>query len=132
MMLDHNEIVHRVLEVAPDDINLIVIFGSRARGDYSEHSDLDVAVSTSIQDEKQRFELRLQIISRLEGPDLSVDVVLLEDSNWALRYRIARDGVVIFHKDTDSWSNFIEEVLIYYPDYRYFERQFLKDTLGGS
>ena len=132
MMLDHNEIVQRVLEVAPDDINLIVIFGSRARGDHSEHSDLDVAVSTSIQDEKQRFQLRLQIISRLEGPDLSVDVVLLEDSNWALRYRIAKDGVVIFRKDTDSWSNFIEEVLVNYPDYRFFEQRFLKDALGGS
>jgi len=131
-MLDHNEIVQRVQGVAPDDINLIVIFGSRARGDHSEHSDLDVAVSTSIQDETQRFQLRLQIISRLEGPDLSVDVVLLEDANWSLRYRIAKDGVVIFHKDSDSWSNFIEEVLIYYPDYRYFERQFLRDTLGGS
>ncbi len=131
-MLDHNEIVQRVLEVAPDDINLIAIFGSRARGDHSEHSDLDVAVSTSIQDEKQRFQLRLQIISRLEGPGLSVDVVLLEDANWALRYRIAKDGAVIFHKDSDSWSNFIEEVLIYYPDYRYFEQRFLKDTLGGS
>lgn len=131
-MLDHNEIVQRVLKVAPDDINLIVIFGSRARGDHTEHSDLDVAVITSIQNEKQRFELRLQIISRLEGPGLSVDVVLLEDSNWALRYRIAKDGVVIFQKDNDSWSNFIEEVLIYYPDYRYFEQQFLRDTLGGS
>ena len=131
-MLNHNEIVQRVLEVAPDDINLVAIFGSRARGDHSEHSDLDVAVSTSIQDETQRFQLRLQIISRLDGPDLSVDVVLIEDANWALRYRIAKDGVVIFHKENDSWSNFIEEVLIYYPDYRYFERQFLRDTLGGS
>ncbi|MGY5877032.1 MAG: nucleotidyltransferase domain-containing protein [Candidatus Thorarchaeota archaeon] len=131
-MLDHNEIVQRVLTIAPDKIGLIVIFGSRARGDHSEHSDLDIAVSTSIQDKAQRFKLRLQVISLFEGPEQSVDVVLLEDSNWTLRHRIAKDGVVIFQKNEDSWSNFIEEVLIYYPDYRYFEQRFLEETLGGS
>lgn len=130
-MLDHNEIAQRVLEVAPDDISLIVLFGSRARGDHSEHSDLDIAVSTTEKDREKRFNLRLQIISELEGPALAVDVVLIEDANWALRYRIARDGVVLSQKDDDSWSDFIEEVLIHYPDYRIFEQRLLKETLGG-
>lgn len=131
-MLDHNDIAQRVLDIAPDNINLIVIFGSRARGDHSKHSDLDLAVSTSFQDKEKRFKLRLQVISLLEGPEQPVDVVLLEDCNWTLRHQIARDGVVIFQKTEDSWANFIEEVLIYYPDYRHFEQQFLKDALGGS
>ncbi len=131
-MLDHKEIAQKVVAMAPDDIHLIVIFGSRARGDHSKHSDLDIAVSTSFQDKEQRFKLRLQVISLLEGPNQPVDVVLLEDCNWTLRHRIARDGVVLFQKNEDSWANFIEEVLIYYPDYRYFEQKFLKDTLGGS
>ncbi len=130
-MLDHSEIAERILRITPDDINLIVIFGSRARGDYSKHSDFDIAIGTSIQDKKQRFNLRLQAISLLEGPEQPVDVVLIEDCNWTLRHRIAKDGVVIFQKNADSWANFIEEVLIYYPDYRYFEQQFLKDSLGG-
>jgi len=112
-MLDHNDIAQRVLEIAPDNITLIVIFGSRARGDHSKHSDLDLAVSTSFQDKEKRFKLRLQVISLLEGPEQPVDVVLLEDCNWTLRHQIARDGVVIFQ-------------------YRHFEQQFLKDALGGS
>lgn len=131
-MLEHNEIAQRVLGVAPDDINLIVIFGSRARGDHSEQSDLDIAIGTSLQDKEQRFNLRLQVISLLEGPKQPIDVVILEDSNWTLRHRIARDGVVIFQKNEDTWANFVEQVLIYYPDHRIFEQQFLKDTLGGS
>ena len=131
-MFEHNEIAQRVLGVAPDDINLIVIFGSRARGDHSEQSDLDIAISTSLQDKEQRFNLRLQVISLLEGPKQPIDVVILEDSNWTLRHRIARDGVVIFQNDEDTWANFVEQVLIYYPDHRIFEQQFLKDTLGGS
>ena len=131
-MLEHNEIAQRVLGLAPDDINLIVIFGSRARGDHSEKSDLDIAIGTSLQDKEQRFKLRLQVISLLEGPKQPIDVVILEDSNWTLRHRIARDGVVIFQKNEDTWANFVEQVLIYYPDHRIFEQQFLKDTLGGS
>lgn len=49
-MLDHNDIAQRVLEIAPENINLIVIFGSKARGDHSNQSDLDIAVSTSFQE----------------------------------------------------------------------------------
>ncbi len=131
-MLEHNEIAQRILGVAPDDINLIVIFGSRARGDHSEQSDLDIAIGTSLQDKEQRFKLRLKVISLLEGPKQPVDVVILEDSNWTLCHRIARDGVVIFQKNEDTWANFVEQVLIFYPDHRIFEKQFLKDTLGGS
>ncbi len=131
-MLDHDEIAKRILNVSPDNINLIVIFGSRARGDHSKHSDLDIAIGTSLQEKEQRFKLRLQVISLLEGPKQPVDVVILEDSNWTLRHRIARDGVVIFQKNDDSWANFVEQVLIFYPDHRIFEQQFLKDTLGGG
>jgi len=112
-MLDHNDITQKVLEIAPENINLIVIF-------------------TSFQEKEQRFKLRLQVISLLEGPSQPVDVVILEDSNWTLRHRVARDGVVIFQKNENTWANFVEQVLIFYPDHRIFEQQFLRDTLGGS
>ncbi len=132
-MLEHDELVRGVLAVAaPHDINLIVLFGSRARGDHHSHSDLDIAVSTSVQDDTERFKLRLNIISQFEGPRLKVDVVIIEDVGWSLRYRIARDGNVLYQKESDSWANFIEDVLIYYPDYRIFEQRFLRATLGGD
>jgi len=131
-MIDKDEIVDRIFNIAPDSINLIVVFGSRARGDHSKHSDLDIAISTSLEDKGERLKLRLQIISLLEGPKQPVDVVILEDTNWTLRHRIARDGFVIFQKNEDTWANFIEQVLIFYPDHRIFEQQFLKDSLGGS
>ncbi len=130
-MLDNSEIVRRILEAAPEGISLIVLFGSRARGDHSEASDLDIAISTTETDAQKRFDLRLQVISALEGPETAVDVVLVEDANWTLRYRIARDGVVLFQRNPDSWSDFIEEVLIRYPDYRIFEQRLLRETLGG-
>lgn len=131
-MLDHDTIAEKILTIIPDCINLIVVFGSQARGDHSEHSDLDIAISTSHQDEKRRFELRLEVISLFEGPRNPVDVVIIEDSNWTLRHRIAKDGKVLYQKNEDSWANFIEQVLIHYPDYRIFEKKFLEDALGGA
>ena len=130
-MLDNNEIAQRILEIAPDDLKLIVLFGSRARGNHSATSDVDIAISITEKDAQKRFDIRLQIISELEGPTLAVDVVLIEDANWTLRYRIARDGIVLFQRDDDCWSDLIEDVLIHYPDYRIFEQRLLRETLGG-
>lgn len=130
-MLENDEIVRRILEIIPDGINLIVLFGSRARGDHSKSSDFDIAVGITESNEQKRFDTRLRIISALEGPSNAVDVVIIEDANWALRYRIARDGTVLFQRDENSWPDFIEEVLIHYPDYRIFEERLLKETLGG-
>jgi len=131
-MLEYDEIVKRILDIAPDQINLVIIFGSRARLDHSQLSDLDIAVSTSIPDKRHRFQLRLQIISQFDGQNLPVDVVIIEDANWTLRHRIARDGIVIYQKEEDAWPDFVERVLIYYPDYRIFEQQFLEKSLGGK
>ena len=130
-MLENDEIVRRILEIKPEDINLIVLFGSRARGNHSDTSDFDIAVGLTQSNEQKRFDLRLRIISTLEGPSNAVDVVIIADANWALRYRIARDGVVLFQRDDDSWPDFIEDVLIHYPDYRIFEERLLRETLGG-
>jgi len=128
-MIQNDEIVQRILEVLPDNINLIIIFGSRARGNHSEESDLDIAISTTISDKRRRFKLKLKFISQLEGPNQDVDVVIVEDANWSLNYRIASEGVVLYQNDEDSWANFVERVMIYYPDYRVFEQKILKETL---
>lgn len=130
--MDHQEIVKNILKICEDGINFITLFGSRARGTHTERSDLDIAISTRSSEKKQRFDLRLKIISHLETWDQKVDVVIVEDSNWSLCYRIARDGVVLYQRNPDVWPNFLERVMIYYPDYRIFEERMLKEMLESS
>ncbi len=132
LMIEQDAIVQKVLKISPDTINFIAIFGSRARGDDTRNSDLDIAISTSLADKSERFNLKLKIISEFEGPDQKIDVVIVEESNWSINYRIARDGVVIYQRDNDAWTNFVERVLIFYPDYRYFEEKILRETLESS
>ncbi len=46
-MISQDEIKKRIIEIAPDDIDLIVVFGSQARGTAIEMSDLDIAIGAS-------------------------------------------------------------------------------------
>jgi predicted nucleotidyltransferase len=131
-MIQLDEIVRRIESIADDKINLIVLFGSRARDEHSDSSDLDIAIGTSLSEEKQRFDLKLQVISILEGPNLDVDVVIIEDSNWSLNFRIASEGKVLFERDENDFTNFIEKVMIFYPDYRIFEQKMLRESLESN
>ncbi|MFO7835184.1 MAG: nucleotidyltransferase domain-containing protein [Candidatus Thorarchaeota archaeon] len=130
-MIPQEEIKQKILELDPEHVNLIVLFGSQARGTATEMSDLDVAVDTSGLNRMERFDFRLKAISQLEGPEQDVDIAVIEDVNWSLRYRIARDGKVLYDKTGDDWSRFVESVLKYYPDYKIFEERFLTDSLEG-
>ncbi|MBS3796099.1 MAG: nucleotidyltransferase domain-containing protein [Candidatus Thorarchaeota archaeon] len=130
-MISQDEIKERIIEVAPEDIDLIVVFGSQARGTATEMSDLDIAIGASGLDRHERFDLRLRAISQFEGPRQDVDVVLMQDINWSLKYRIARDGNVLYDRTGNKWACFVESVLKYYPDYRIFQERFLNDSLKG-
>jgi hypothetical protein len=53
------QFLHRALEERGEDIEFIVLYGSRARGDWMPHSDFDMLVGPRIDDDQnftQRFE----------------------------------------------------------------------------
>lgn len=90
------EAVRDVLEDAP--VRVAVLYGSHARGEATDRSDVDVAVGfddslTGI----DRTHARLDLISRLAdrlGTD-DVDVVPLSGVRDSLRYEIWTDGVLL-------------------------------------
>lgn len=75
-------------------ITKIILFGSRARGDFYERSDIDIAVSGG---EKNEFSLEVnEKIMTL----LMFDVINLDGNiSKELQEEIERDGVVIYEKD---------------------------------
>ena len=75
------------------DIQKVILFGSRARGDNWERSDIDLAVSGG---DIPRFALDLdeEVLTLL-----LFDVVNLDETvQPALLKEIARDGVLIYEK----------------------------------
>ncbi len=131
MILTEEEILDTILELSSGKIKLVAIFGSRARGDAHGDSDTDVAILTTLENSLDRASLRALLSSALNGPQIRTDIVTIEDVNWSMRYRIARDGKILYDPD-DEWPKFIESVLIHYPDYRIYEEKFLKWALAGD
>src|SRR2546425_9152316 len=67
------EIARRIVEAAKPD--RIILFGSRARGDASPGSDVDLLVVKS--DVRSRREIADQIYLKLIGIPVSIDVLVL-------------------------------------------------------
>ena len=75
-----NEIVKQT------DPQKIILFGSKARGDFHRRSDTDIAIQT----EKQ-----LGSLPSLSG---AIDIVDLKGANDRLKTKIQKEGVVIYER----------------------------------
>ena len=77
-------------------IKSIYLFGSRARGDQSKTSDIDLAIDCPTAGEKDW----LQIMDVIEDADtlLKIDCVRLEQANTRLKENIYREGVKLYER----------------------------------
>ena len=99
----------------------IVLFGSRARGDNRERSDIDIAVFGVSKEKQPAF---IQAVGSLPTL-LDFDIVFITDNtNEALMKNISQDGVIIMDKLTEKLSKFsdaikrLEEALKEYDKYQ--------------
>lgn len=78
----------------------VYLFGSRARDDYRESSDVDVAIFWEHEPESAMEALGLGLKVDLE--DLlrrDVDVVVLDSASVDVAQRVIRDGVIILDRN---------------------------------
>ncbi len=97
-------------------VTIAYLFGSRVRGKTGLLSDADIAVC--FRDEKMAVE-RHALASRLKqllGVE-DVDLIVLNRSPVELRYRIIRDGKLIFCDSMTAKVEFEARVLSQYGDY---------------
>lgn len=87
---------------AHEGLALLVLHGSRARGDAHAGSDWDFAYLA-----KPDFDAALlaaDLVVAL-GTD-HVDLANLASAGGLIRYRVARDGIVIFESEPEQFSRF--------------------------
>jgi predicted nucleotidyltransferase len=105
-------------------LRLVVLFGSRARGDARPDSDVDLAVSFGTA--PSLLDLG-DVVSRCESAtSLRVDVVELDglpSSKPALAYEIARDGAVDIDTEDDFWRYRARAFSLYLDQRDFQERQ---------
>ena len=77
-------------------VEKVLLFGSRARGDYKKKSDIDLAFTGGRRGDKARFTLD---VDEETSTLLSFDIVDLDGPvSDELRESIRREGVVIYEK----------------------------------
>ena len=93
-------------------LKMLVLFGSRATGNASNHSDWDFAV---LYDNKQdnndtkawgRFDLPMLLGEILDINPEKIDTVELNHCSWLISHFVARDGILIFEKDPYGFEYF--------------------------
>lgn len=97
-------------------IALCVLFGSRARGDATARSDLDLGV---IRADRRPFTFRELAAAHLDLEQLlgdRVDLVDLSTPDVVLRLAVARDGVVWFADARETWTDFVGCALVEHDD----------------
>ncbi|OGQ08239.1 MAG: hypothetical protein A3G32_08865 [Deltaproteobacteria bacterium RIFCSPLOWO2_12_FULL_40_28] len=71
----------------------IILYGSRARGDYSPTSDIDLAIEGGKNWPKLKAYFEEQGLTLLP-----IDLVCLEEAEMALKERILKEGCVLYEK----------------------------------
>jgi predicted nucleotidyltransferase len=93
-------------------LHLAVVFGSRARGDATAVSDWDVAYLAD-----ERLDRDALLSDLIRGLDTDrIDLVDLDRAGGLVRFRVARDGRVVFEAHADAFARFWLEAVDFWCD----------------
>ncbi len=92
----------RPIAAAYPGLQLLVLHGSRARGDAHARSDWDFAYEAGAGFDPDA--LLADLVGHLHAD--RIDLVDLDRASALLRYRVARDGVVIVENEPDRFRRF--------------------------
>jgi predicted nucleotidyltransferase len=93
-------------------LSLLILHGSRARGDAHAHSDWDFAYEST--GELDELALRSELVDAL-GTD-AVDLADLSRSGGLLRFRAASEGIAIFERTPGAFYDFAERAVFFWLD----------------
>jgi predicted nucleotidyltransferase len=104
----------RLARIASDieGLRLLVLHGSRSRDDAHQGSDWDFAYCAD--PGADALELHASLTRALETDE--IDLVDLNHAGGLLRYRVARDGKVIYQRTPDEFDNFRYEAILFWLD----------------
>jgi len=71
----------------------IILFGSRARREYSEHSDVDVGILTSGKPDNAKITLLKEAIEDSNIP-YKVDIISINEASEDFKNEIMKDAIV--------------------------------------
>lgn len=98
------------------NLKLLILFGSRARGDHRRDSDWDFAAlyeeGSDRKDISSQFKIYTLLEQALEIPDDKIDVVDLKGCSPILAHYVVRDGQLLYERETGLFEGFKQKFLM--------------------
>lgn len=106
-------VINQIIQIAKDcDINKVILFGSRARGDYKERSDIDIAFyGNKGSDFSLKVDEETSTLLRFDIVDMSLPI------SKELLNSIKTEGICIYEK----YDNFVNALTNLHDIYNYDE-----------
>lgn len=92
------DLVERLAE--HPDVEKVILFGSRARGDVGERSDIDLAVSAPNAGRRQWLDL-IALVEEAETL-LPIDLIRVEEADRELQLKISEEGKILYERSEGS------------------------------
>lgn len=93
-------------------LDVLVLFGSRARGESRPDSDWDFGF---LSNQNVDQEAMTQALARLTGAE-RIDLVDLNRANGLLRYLVAAEGALVYERRTGAFMDFREAAVQFWCD----------------
>jgi uncharacterized protein len=106
-------------DAVPADVDLILLFGSRAKGAHAPSSDWDIGICFQ-QDPDQPlrlFELDALIAPLLGCSSDNIDLVDLEHSSYLLQRVVAENGRTLFERHPGLYLNYCSRAIRQWADW---------------
>lgn len=101
------------------EVDFAYLFGSSARGDTTQSSDIDVAVYINTAKGSDFFDIRLKLIEAItRATHKSADVTILNTASLFLKYVAIKEGIVLFERDYGQRVEFELKSTNEYFDYK--------------
>lgn len=133
------ELAEQLRRVAPRaceglGVDVLYLFGSRARGDARADSDVDVALLLDDTDVVDPLDASMRVARRLEElarPGASVEAaVVLNDAPLPLAGRVLRDRVVLFSRDEPRRVAYEVATMTAFLDFDVMDQRFARERLA--
>ena len=104
----------------PADLDLVVLFGSRAQGTATSNSDWDLGVrfSPGQGDPLRLYRLDVELATRLGCSSDAVDVVDLIQASYLLQRVVAEHGQPLFERRPGLFGSFCSRAIRQWADWQ--------------
>ncbi len=102
------------------EVDVAYLFGSRARGNFTEESDFDFAIllSRNFNDPYDLVRLIHDLAVALGVKDEKINLVILNDASLELAYKVISEGIIIYERNVEKRVDFEVNTLKFYLDFK--------------